>query len=338
MEDGTLAPERVHEALPSLRAVLAGARGVRLGTHLNPDGDAIGSALGLSLWLDRLGVPHEVLCHNEPPGYLRFLPGSDRVLAEPTRPADVGIVLDLEALERLGSCRPYFEGLTRLVVIDHHIPHEAPGDLRIVSTAAPATCSILVDLLDGSDPGIDADVATCLLTGIVTDTGSFRFSNTTARCLHQAARLVELGASAAQVASECYLNRDEAAVRLLGEALHRVRTDMDGRLAWVALPAELFDRLGAKEEHTEGIVNEVLSVRTVQIAAVLRPGKNGKVKGSLRSKGDLDVAAVAREIGGGGHKNAAGVTYTGTLEEAETVIMEGLRRCLASSSSINPPA
>ncbi|MBS1715357.1 MAG: bifunctional oligoribonuclease/PAP phosphatase NrnA [Armatimonadetes bacterium] len=313
---------------------LSESRDVLIGTHLNPDGDAIGSALAVSLWLDKKGIPNEVLCHNMPPGYLQFLPGSGRVRQVPSRSGhDLGIVVDLDSLERLGSCRASFEAFERLVLIDHHQPHESPGTLRIVDPKAPATAAILCDLF--AEVGrktaadvVDADMADCLLTGLLTDTGSFRFPNATAHSLHQAGWLLEHGASLTKVADEVYLNRDEPAVRLLGEAIRSMRMDCDGRLAWVVLTPETFQAFHAEEEHTEGIVNEILSVRSVRAAFVLRAGKYGKVKGSLRSKGGLDVAKVAQQIGGGGHKNAAGVTIDGTLDEAERIVVAALKEAL----------
>jgi len=317
-----------------LLACLSKSHDVLIGTHLNPDGDAIGSALAVSLWLDKMGIPNEVLCHNLPPGYLQFLPGSERIRNVPARKGhDLGIVVDLDSLERLGSCRPLFEALDSLVLIDHHQPHESPGTLRIVDPKAPATAAILCDLFAevGTQTGedvVDEDMADCLLTGLLTDTGSFRFPNATAHSLHQAGWLLEHGASLTKIADEVYLNRDEPAVRLLGEAIRSMKMDCDGRLAWVVLTPEMFQSLGAEEEHTEGIVNEVLSVRSVKAAFVLRSGKFGKVKGSLRSKGGLDVAKVAQQIGGGGHKNAAGVTIEGSLEEAERIVVAALKDVL----------
>ena len=128
--------------------------------------------------------------------------------------------------------------------------------------------------------------------------------------------------------SECYLNRDEPALHLLGLALTNMKLDSEDRLAWVVLRPEWFFELGALEEHTEGIVNEILSIRSVQVAFVLRAGKNGRVKGSLRSKGTIDVAKVAQSIGGGGHKNAAGITIESTLEGAESIVVKALKEAL----------
>ena len=301
------------------------AADVLIGTHLNPDGDAIGSALAVSHWLDSMGVKNEVVCNNPPPNYLQFLPGVDRVRLAPVRTGhDLGIIVDLDSVDRLGSCAAAFLQVPNLILIDHHVPHEKPGKIRIVDVTAPATASILAELI----PEPNAMISQCLLTGLVTDTGGFRFPNTSARSLHQAAYLVEHGADLSQVMSECYLNRDEPALHILGRALANMRLECDHRLAWAILEPQWFTEFGALEEHTEGIVNEILSVRTVEAAFVLRQGKFGKVKGSLRSKGAIDVAKVAQSIGGGGHKNAAGVTIEATLAEAEQIVVKALKEQL----------
>lgn len=315
------------ESLSGLLALVEQATDVLIGTHLNPDGDAIGSALAVSHWLTAMGVSNEIVCNNLPPGYLQYLPGQETIRTIPNRQAhDLGIIVDLDSTERLGSCQKFFDSIEKLVVVDHHEPHEKPGNLRIVDPKSPATASILTDLfaLPENPEPITQEMATCLLTGLVTDTGGFRYVNTTSDSLHKAAFLVERGASLFQVMDEVYLNRDEPSVHLLGRALNNMKMAHNKKLAWVILRPEWFEEFGAGEEHTEGIVNEILSARSVVAAFVLRAGKNGKVKGSLRSKGTLDVAKIAQKIGGGGHKNAAGVTIENTLEGAEAIVLEAL--------------
>ncbi|MCW5938480.1 MAG: bifunctional oligoribonuclease/PAP phosphatase NrnA [Fimbriimonadaceae bacterium] len=324
----TLTPDMVDRFVDWSR----GAERVVIGTHLNPDGDAIGSALGVSLWLSALGVANDVLCHHSPPSYLEFLPAVDRIrLESPDKEFDLGIVVDLDSLDRLGRHQDTFRSLSRLIIVDHHVPHESPGDLRIVDTRAPATACILTDLLDQAGPGLTPEIAECLLTGIVTDTGCFRYPNATAESLHQAARLIEAGANLSRVTHHVYSSRSEAAVRLLGAALNQLQHTEQGAIAWATLKPELYLTLGATDEHTEGIVNEILSIDRVKIAAVVRAGANGVAKGSLRSKGEYDVAAVAQRLGGGGHRNASGVTLDMPLEEAERTIVEAMRECLGSS-------
>jgi phosphoesterase RecJ-like protein len=305
---------------------------VLIGTHLNPDGDALGSALALSLFLDSIGKSNEVLCNNFAPYNLEFLPGVDRVRQAPLR-ADgaLGIMLDLDSWERLGKVRPFIEACERTVVIDHHVPHEAPGDLRIVDTSSPATALILCDLLKMCSAEITPHMATCLLAGIITDTGSFRFPNTTPHSLTVAADLLARGGDIVRIGEEVYQKKQLPAVRLLGICIRDMRLECDQRLAWSALRQEAFVEASAGEEHTEGLVNELLSVSTVQIAALIREPGPRKVRASLRSRGDFDVAAVAREFNGGGHRNAAGCTFETSVEEAEQALVAALRRCLESS-------
>jgi phosphoesterase RecJ-like protein len=324
--------EDIRKLLPAFMQEVRAARGVLIGTHVNPDGDAIGSALAVSHILDQLEVENEVLCSDPAPYYLQFLPGADRIRQAPQGEGhSLAVIVDLEARNRLGSVGKYFDKVPRAIVIDHHIPIEAPGDLRIVCPRCPATASIILDLFRDSDVVISPKVADCLLTGILTDTGSFRFPNTDAHSLHSAGYLLECGADLARVTREVYMQKELPAIVLTAHAVLRMKTDCGGRLAWATLPFSLFESLNAEEQFTEGIVNELLSVKGVMIAAILREGKPGKIRGSLRSLGSYDVAAVAREFGGGGHANAAGVSFSSSLEEAEEDLVEALKRCLESS-------
>jgi phosphoesterase RecJ-like protein len=329
---GSLEPNPgIRDKLPELLEMLRRARHVHVGTHLNPDGDALGSALAFSMALEQLGVSHEVLCNNPAPGYLQFLKGTEKVKQTYDREADLAIALDLEDLDRLGRIKEPFQTAPVLIIIDHHIPHHRVGDLRIIDQESPATCAILCDLFFDTDIKITPAMADCLLTGLLTDTGSFRFPNTTPHCLHLGARLLEYGARLAAISEEVYLTKAEAAVRLLGEAIHKIKMSRDKKIAWAILPAKLYEDLQAKDEHTEGIVNEILSISTVQVAALVKETRPGRYKASLRSRGDVDVAAVAQTFGGGGHKNAAGLTLEGTEPEVERTIVQALTKCLASS-------
>jgi phosphoesterase RecJ-like protein len=319
------------ELAPAFRDELSDASSVLIGTHLNPDGDALGSALAMSLYLDSLKIQNEIVCHHEAPRNLRFLPHANRVRFEPKQEKyDLGIILDLDSLERLGRTEPYFAGCQRLVVIDHHIPHAAPGDLRIVDTAAPATALILTRLLVELGAKITPDMATCLLTGIVTDTGSFRFRNTTPEALSLSAYLLECGGDLTQVSEEVFQSKTLSSVKLLGHTLEVMRLACDNQIAWSVLSARDFELTQARDEDTEGFVNEMLFITSVQIAALMREPKPGKVRCSLRSRGHFDVAEVARFFGGGGHKNAAGCTLDMPLEEAEARLVERLKACLGS--------
>lgn len=308
---------------------------VLIGTHLNPDGDALGSALAMSLFLDSIDKSNEVLCNNLAPYNLQFLPGVNRIRLAPEAQREpggtLGIMLDLDSSDRLGRVRPYFDACTHTVVIDHHVPHEAPGNLRIVDTHSPATALILYDLLRECNATVTPEIATCLLAGIITDTGSFRFPNTTPHSLTVSADLLAKGGDIVRIGEEVYQKKQLPAVRLLGVCIQHMHLEEQGRLAWSALGQPDFLAAEAGEEHTEGLVNELLSVDTVQIAALIREPGHGKVRASLRSRGSVDVSLVARQFGGGGHRNAAGCTFETTLEEAERDLVAALRLCLASS-------
>jgi bifunctional oligoribonuclease and PAP phosphatase NrnA len=316
---------------PAFLKEIQGASSIVIGTHLNPDGDALGSALALSHYLDSLGVANEVVCHHAPPRNLEFLPGASRIRQVPLQEKhDLGIVVDLDSLERLGSTEIFFAQCPRTVFIDHHVPHNAPGDLRIVDTAAPATAVILTRLFNELGVTITPEIATCLLTGIVTDTGSFRFRNTTPEALSLSAALLEQGGDINKVSEEIFQSRPLAGARLLGFTLERLELACKERLCWSVLTNDIFEQTGARDEDTEGFVNELLSITTVQIAVLFREPKPGKVRCSLRSRGNYDVAAVARMFGGGGHRNAAGCTFDDSVDVAVSKLIAELTSCLES--------
>lgn len=302
-----------------------------ISTHVNPDGDALGSALAIKHWLDDQGKANELICNNFAPYNLEYLPNVGSIKKSPERAGhDLAIVVDLDNFDRLGATRPFIEAIPDVILIDHHVPHESPGTLRIVDSAAPATALILLRLFEQLEVNLTKEIADCLLTGIVTDTGSFRYRNTTAEALHAAARLLERGANIVQVGEEVYGKRPLHSLELVGRMLSKMHLEMDGRLAWAALSERDFADFGADEVHTEGLTNELLSIHTVQIAAVLRQPVGKIVRASIRSRGEWDVAGVARQFGGGGHRNAAGCTFETSLEDAESQLVEGLRRCLES--------
>lgn len=315
----------------ALQKELERSSSVLIGTHLNPDGDALGSALALSLYLDKMGIENEVICHHNPPRNLRFLPGAARITQEPKKEKyDLGIILDLDSMDRLGSTAEFFAGCQQLVVIDHHIPHEKPGNLRIIDTTAPATAVILTRLMIELGAKITPDIATCLITGIVTDTGSFRFRNTSPESLSLSSYLLERGGALTQVQEEIFQSKTLGSARLLGRALEGMQLTCNDQIAWASISVDDFESMNASDVDTEGFVNELLFITSVQMAAILREPKPGRIRCSLRSRGDYDVALVARQFGGGGHKNAAGCTIEGSLQEAEDRLVQGLKDCLGS--------
>ncbi len=322
-------PSRATDAETFL-STLRGASSVLISTHQNPDGDALGSALGLAFFLDSLGITCEVVCHHAPPRNLQFLPGIERVKTTADGEYDLGVMLDLGVWDRLGTVQEPMKKIGKIMVVDHHLPHEEPGDVRIIDTTAPATATILTRLLLACDAAISPQMATCLLTGIVTDTGSFRFRNTTPEALSQSATLLEHGADLNLVNEEVFRTKPYASVRLLGIALQHLQVTCNGKLGWSILTSRDFQEAEAHDEDTEGFVNEILSIDTVQIAVLFREPNPGKIRCSIRSRGLLDVAAIAREFGGGGHMNAAGCTFESSMAEAVDALIPRLKACWAS--------
>lgn len=305
------------------------AKSVIIGSHLNPDGDALGSSLAVSHYLDSIGVQNEVVNHHTPPRNLEFLPGVDRVRQEPShRDHDLAIVLDLDSVERLGRHQDYFNQIPTMILVDHHVPHDKPGDLRLVDTASSATCQILSELFVELGAEINASMATCLLAGIVTDTGSFRFRNTNPQSLHLAAMLLERGGNLAQIAEEVYGRMPLEGTRLRGKVLSSMQLESKNRLAYAVVSYDDFQQTGTTDEDTEGFVNDLLAISTVEIAALLREAKPGKTRVSIRSRQGYDVAAVARIFGGGGHKNAAGCTFETPIDEVVPLLVDELKKCL----------
>jgi phosphoesterase RecJ-like protein len=308
------------------------AESILIGTHRNPDGDAVGCVLALSQYLTSRNKKHEIVCHNPPAYNLEFLPGIDTIKHQPDLPShDLGIIVDLDSLDRLGDLEPHFSACKRLIVMDHHVPHEAPGDIRIVDTLAPATAIILSRLIIDLKAEITPDMATCLLTGIITDTGCFRFRNTTPEALHLGARLLENGGRIEQINEEVFSRKPVSSVRLLGIMLAKMQLASDDRLAWSILDSKDFEMTGSSDEDTEGFVNELLAIRTVLISTLFREHRPGRIRVSIRSRGSFDVAAIAREFGGGGHRNAAGCSFDATSDEAANLLIPRLIRCLESS-------
>lgn len=305
------------------------ARDVLIGTHLNPDGDALGSALAIAHYLHDRGIAFEFVCNNPVPYNLEFLPGKEWLKLEPERKGhDLGIVLDLDNFDRLGRTRPYFEALERVVLIDHHVPHTAPGSVRIVYPGTPATALLVTQLFGELGVTMTPAIAQCLLTGIVTDTGGFRFRNTTPESLHLAANLLVAGGNIVEVTEEVYARQPLHSLELYGRALSRMHVECEGKLIWTSLREEDFREFGAAEVHTEGFASQLLTVDSAQIVIVLRQPEGKIVRASIRSRKGYDVSEVARKFGGGGHPNASGCTFPDSLEEAETLLVEEARRCL----------
>ena len=297
----------------------APGRALMLG-HVHPDADVLGTllALGEALasqgWEVLTGGPHPA------PAVLSFLPGVDRYrrLEGLDGAFDVTVLTDCPNPGRTEGLIDAAKRASAAVVnVDHHPDNRRYGTVNWIEPTAAATGEMMYDLLVALGAPVTPSIATNLFTAIHTDTGSFRYSNVTPRTFQIAAALVAAGADPALVSSALYERRPAPALRQLGDVLSRVTVSEDGRIAWIALPAETVPESFVE---AEDLVNYPRSIASVRVACFLRE-REGQVKVSLRGKGDVDVQVIAARFGGGGHRNAAGFTMAASLADATRQVL-----------------
>ncbi|MFQ5340080.1 MAG: bifunctional oligoribonuclease/PAP phosphatase NrnA [Anaerolineae bacterium] len=300
------------------------AKRIYLGTHIDPDGDAIGSLLGMAWMLREAGKSVTPACADPVPAAYAFLPGSDTVTSRPPTTEDLIISLDAGSLDRLGDLYVADQFARRPVVnVDHHVTNTQFGDVVLLDPDAAATSEILYLLFDWLDMPLTLDAATCLLTGIVTDTRSFRTSNTTSRVLQVAALLMQAGAPLTNIAQQVYEAKPLASLCLLGAVLHAIqRTD---RIIWSQITEEMTQQCDARPEDASDIINLLNSTREADMAILFREDADGSVDVSFRSKPGVDVSEVAVALGGGGHPQAAGCRLAGPLPEMRDLVLSTVR-------------
>jgi bifunctional oligoribonuclease and PAP phosphatase NrnA len=301
---------------PELVQRLRNGRRFLLTSHVNPDGDAIGSELGLARVLEAIGKQVVVWNRDPTPRIYSPLPGAGRIHAGDAPPSgfphefDAIVVLECPSLERCGHAEhlagPGWD--LPLINVDHHLGNDGYGVSTWVDTSSPSLGAMIFRLAVALGVAVDPETADCLYLTLVTDTGNFRFSNATVEAFEAAAALVDAGASPERVALWLFESQPESALRLLGEMLASLRLHHDGRIATVWLTREMIERSGAQPGDSESLVDYPRSIAGVDAVALFRELPDGRIKASLRSRGEVDVEAVARARGGGGHRNAAGCT------------------------------
>ncbi|HEV8582013.1 MAG TPA: bifunctional oligoribonuclease/PAP phosphatase NrnA [Thermoanaerobaculia bacterium] len=314
-----------------LRRIRQGHRFL-LTSHVNPDGDAIGSELGLARLLRGLGKAAVVWNRDATPTLYRPLPGSDRIHVGEAPPAgfpdgfDAFIVLECPSPDRTGLENHLSE--TPVINIDHHLGNQCYGAVNWVDSAAPAVGEMVYRLAQGLKVNLEPEVASCLYLTLVTDTGGFRFSNATPAAFEAAAALVREGAHPEQVSQWLYESQPLGVVRLLGEMLQTLQLHEGGRVATGRLTRAMFEKVGAAPGDSEGLIDHLRSIAGVDAVALIREREDGSHKVSLRSRGEVDVEKIARHHGGGGHRNAAGFTLEGEGEEVRGQVAAALAAAL----------
>jgi phosphoesterase RecJ-like protein len=314
--------------LEQARQLIKSAQCPLLICHISPDADAVGSLVGLGRVLRQIGLSPTLACSDPIPNTLSFIPGADEIAGEIDAPFDLVIALDSSDTERLGHFAnlPGFADVP-LLNIDHHLTNLHFGGVNLVDSQASSAAEIVLRLLEAMATPLDTDTATALLAGIVADTRGFRTSNVTPQVLEAALRLMKVGASLPYVSLHALDSRPTAAVRLWGAALSQLR--IEGRVIWASIPLTARQEMGYTDTGDASLVSFLISAKDADAAAVFVECEDGRIEIGLRAKPGFDVAQVALQFGGGGHALAAGCTFPGSLEEAQTRLLAALKAGLA---------
>lgn len=303
-------------------AALEEATTVAIACHVNPDADALGSALGLSNFLRARGkqticsFPNEPF---EPPRWASMLPGNEALVPPGQFPKDppVMVTCDVASMDRLGMLAPIAVRAKTLIWIDHHVSNEGLGTIPLIDPHASSTCEMVWRLMRAMGGDVPLESATCLYAGLVTDTGRFQYEAVTPATLRLGAELREFPFDHTRLVQALYEDNGIAYLRLLGVALERVTLEPDADLVWSYLTQADLAGSGIHPSETDDLVDVVRTAREADVTAIVKQQRDGRFKVSLRSKGRHDVASVASGFGGGGHRLAAG--YTSRHGLAETV-------------------
>lgn len=295
--------------------------------HLNPDGDSLGCTLAVTSLLTRLGKTVYAYAAPAIGNDLKFLPGLDSVHVgelPPTPDFDTVLLLECSDRKRGGDLEHILSAAQTLINIDHHLVSDAYGHVNHIDSGASSTAEIIFQLYEASEDNLlpTQDEATCLYTGLVTDTGRFVHSNTTAEALRVASALVALGADIGQINQVIYFTKSYIELKLLGRALEKMEMRFDNKYSQIILTKRDFETFGATPAQTQGIVSQPTMIPGVEVSALIKEEPD-KVSVNLRSRGNADVSRIAQQFGGGGHARAAGFKVTDkTVSEVTDALAE----------------
>ena len=339
MGDLLTVPAARRDAIARIADALRPGMTVALSTHINADGDGCGSQTALARLLGQMGVRAYIVNPTPWPELFRWLLGEDvedrsADGAEALKDVDRLIVLDISDVSRLGALSDAVRALPQdALVIDHHLPgHEPPGKTMLSDTAACATAELVYDFARERGLAITAPIARSLYTALVTDTGGFRFGNTSPRCLAIAAELLSAGVDPEQMYARIYGSVPLGRLHLLRDALDSLQVDPAHGMAWVKVPAGALERHGVSSEDLDGVSEYPRSIAGVRLALLFRDLGHGKVKVSFRSVAGVNVNALARRFGGGGHARASGALVAGSLADVEAQVLGEARHQLETGA------
>jgi phosphoesterase RecJ-like protein len=297
-----------------------------LATHTNPDGDAIGSLIAMGLSLEALNKRTTLYNESPIPAVYRFLPFADRIVqyVDKANIYDTAIILDCSDLERIGKAVSMVNKIPIIINIDHHITNTCYGDFQLIKTSACATTEIVYNLMKDMAVPINKAIAASIYTGILTDTGSFRFSNTNRAAFEICEEMVELGVDPYSIAQHVYGTYSLGRIKLLNMALDSIEISYNGLLSMMTLTRDMFYETDTRTEDADGLINYAKSIEDVKVAVLIQElqNKNKQFHVSLRSNGTVNVAEIASSFGGGGHFNAAGFNIESTLSDLKSQIFK----------------
>jgi bifunctional oligoribonuclease and PAP phosphatase NrnA len=299
-------------------------------THVRPDGDGIGSSLGLCWLLRSLGKTAEVIVRDTIPTSYQQLPGADeiRIVPEIDRDYDAVFVIECSDVDR-----PGIKNLVKqfTVNIDHHSTCEHFGSINWIDATASAVGEMIYNLCKAIGGRVTKEIAECVYLALVTDTGSFHFPNTTERTLKVASELVKVGVKPAQISEAVYNSYPWSRIELMTKVLATVHRSKSGKVAWMRQTLEMIEDTDSVEGDNSGFVNIPLTAKEVEAVVYMREVRPNAYRVSLRSKGDINVARIAEKFGGGGHKNAAGCKIEGNWDECEAKFISALIEAVEKS-------
>ena len=306
-----------------------------ISSHVNPDGDGIGSAMALKWALLKLGKEAEIVIDSPAPATFGYFENYHWVKTPETSVSlpkfSCVITADVPSMERLGRAVDFIADGARILVIDHHITSDVFGHINYIDESASASCEMILTFIKALGLAPDAAVAEYLYTGVVIDTGRFRFSNTTPSVLKAGAELVAAGADPAKVSERIFFNNTYETTMALGRMITSIRLHHGGRTAVAVIPLALIQSAEWEKVDTEGFVNHPLAINGALVAVLFKEAKPNVTRASLRAKYDIDVNKIAQVFGGGGHAKASGCTINAPLAEAQETLLAEIEKRYGAS-------
>ncbi len=302
-----------------------------IASHAEPDGDAVGSLIALGLAIGKLNIKTTLYNESSIPAVYRFLPSVERIVRhiKKVNTYDTAIILDCGDITRIGDLSSMVDRIPFIINIDHHVSNTGFGNIQIIDTGACSTAEIVYRLIKDLSVPLDKAIATCLYTGILTDTGSFRFSNTNQAAFAISKEMAGLGMEPYDVAQHVFGTYSLGRIKLLNLALDSIEISENGKLSMMTVTQGMLNVTGTHSEDVDGLINYARRIKNVKVAALIHELPNGACETtdrdryhvSLRSDGSVDVATIASSFGGGGHVSAAGFQIDSTLSNLKSEII-----------------